>query len=132
MTESPVEVVEALPSHRHFIVKSFVKGARFAPEFANMTDDAYYAWATPHVIAVVGVAKTLCAVDAQDHDVIIGFLTFSGTTGHFAYVRKDWRNEQIFKTLRQLAGIEGYSHRSAFWRHARGGLEWRPFFSDSR
>jgi hypothetical protein len=129
MTEKPlIEVIRMLPEHRHFIVKSFTKGARFAPEFANMDDDTYYQWMTPHVISIVDSTSTLCAVDAEDNNVIIGFLTHSNETGHFAYVRKDWRGEQIFKTLRSVAGISAYSHRSGSWHHQRGSLRWSPFF----
>jgi hypothetical protein len=122
----------ALPSHVHFVVKSFVKVARFAPEFQYMTDDDYYAWMTPHVIEVVQRSDCLVAVDENDHDVIVGFIVYSGDTAAFAYLRKAWRNEQVFKTLRTKTGVRRYSYRSGNWNHARGGLEWAPFFASPR
>ncbi len=120
--------VHAGPEHRPFLIKTAMKAMRLAPEFEDLTDDAYYEWAKPHVAELVLNNPSLVALEPDDLDTIISFLTYSDNTQIFAYTRKGFRGFGIYGRLKEISGVEGYSHRSRTWKHSRGGLVYRPWF----
>jgi hypothetical protein len=118
----------ASPEHRPFVVGTWMKAMRRAPEFVYMSDDTYYNWARKHVSFYVEQNPTLVALDPEDLDIVIGFLNYTDTTCNFTYIRKDFRGNGIYKRLKELSGITRYSHRSDRWSHQRGRLEYAPWF----
>lgn len=118
----------AYPEHQPFIIGSWMRAMRRSPDTLAMDDDAYYTWARGHVSQYVAAYPTVVALDPEDTDTVIGYLNYNGLTGNFAYVRKDFRKQKIYEKLKELTGIKHYSHRSEFWKHARGGLSWTPFW----
>lgn len=120
----------AEPNHIPFIAGTFVKSYRKAAECAGWADDDYYPWAKLHVAKLIANSLCLVAVDPVDTDNIAGYILYYPPFMHWAYVRKDWRNNNVFSRLREYSQVHGYSHRSHQWHHERGGLVYRPWWSD--
>lgn len=127
------DILFAPADHRHvaFVLETWMKSMRFSHEFVDMTDDDYYTWAREHIAGYLGESECLAALDPLDSDGIIGYVVYDGPVLHWAYIRKDLRNQGVFKELKLQAnpsGFVSYSHAGAHWDAKRSGLVARPWF----
>lgn len=123
-------VTAANKAHLPFVVGAWIKSMRL--EYKDVDEDLYYEWAKRHCAELVETSDVLVAVDPEDPDNIIGFIVYKNGCLAWAYVRKDWRANNVFRTLKEVAGIDRYSHRSHSWNHRRSGLPFIPWSFSTR
>ena len=108
----PFLVRAARDSDYAFVLDTWRRSFEHAPAVAG-ADPSSYELEMKFVIArLFKTSEVLIACDVEDDDTLLGFASISGPTLNYVYVRKDFRNMGVARTLLAGRKLTGYSFRT--------------------
>jgi GNAT superfamily N-acetyltransferase len=112
--------------HVPFVCGSFIKSWRHA--HMRVPEEIYYSYAKKHIGKLVYAATGVALVDEDNPFTIVGWALYTDDVLHYAYVRKDFRNQGLYKQL--LEGIEtnACSHCTPVFQPHRARLVYVPYY----
>jgi len=104
-----VEVRKAVTSDYPLILSSWLKGCyHLCSAFKDMPKSLYYGVHEPCLKAILATSDTMCVVDHQDPDHILGYIVYKDygffTVIHWIYIKQQFRDFGMAKYL--LACVE--------------------------
>jgi hypothetical protein len=94
----------------------------------RVPEDVYYPWAKKHIGKLVHAASGEAIVDEDDPYTIVGWTLYTDDVLHFAYVRKDFRNQGLYRQLHEGLDLHACSHIVPAFQPHRAELVFIPWY----
>lgn len=109
---APFLVRAARDSDYAFVLDTWRRSFESAPAVAGADPSAYELEMKFVIARLFKTSEVLIACDTEDEDTLLGFASISGPTLNYVYVRKDFRNMGVARTLLEGRDLTGYSFRT--------------------